>query len=173
MARVRILRTARCDLTTWVAEDWRAVMELTDDPAMMAHISHGKPWTAERCREFVARQIAQQDELGFCSWRVTLRDDDGLAGVCGVQPTVAFDGIELTWWVARNHWGQGLASECARAVVDHAFAELGLGRLLAIVDRDNAASVRVAEKLGMTAGDKTDYAGFRVVVFEACAGGRA
>lgn len=165
MKRALILQTPRCDLTTWVEDDWRSVKTLTADPLMMAHISHGKAWPEARCTEFVQRQMDQQQDLGFCCWRVMLRGDGEPAGVCGVQPTTAFDGIELTWWIARRHWGQGLATECAEAVVGHAFGHLGLGQLLAIVDRENAASVRVAEKLGMTAGEETDHAGFRVVLF--------
>ena len=165
MAREGILRTPRCDLTTWVPDDWRALKAMTADPQMMRHISHGKAWSDERCRELVDRQMGHQHDLGFSSWRMSLRDTDALAGICGVQPTVRFDGIELTWWVDRPHWGRGLATECAEAVIGHAFKELGLGRLLAIVDKDNAASRRIAEKLQMTVVDETDYAGFRVVVY--------
>ena len=132
---------------------------------MMRHISHGKPWPNDRCREFVTRQMAQQDDLGFCTYRMTVGDDSALAGVCGLQPTVTFDGIELTWWLARPRWGMGLASECASAVVTHARTDLGLGELLAIIDKDNRASCRIAEKLSMTVRDEVDYAGFRVQVY--------
>ncbi len=95
---------------------------------------------------------------------MTVGDDPALAGVCGLQPTTAFNGIELTWWVARRYWGQGLATECARAVMAHGIGTLELGELLAIVDKDNAASLRVAEKLGMTVRSQANYAGFRVLV---------
>ncbi len=164
-ARVEVLGTARCRLTTWLADDWRDVSVLASDPQMMRHISHGKPWSDARCREFVDRQIQQYDDLGFCTYRMTVGGERTLGGVCGLQPTLAFDGIELTWWVARQFWGRGLARECAEAVVAHGRDDLGLSELLAVVDEDNAASCRIAEGLGMTVRETVDYAGFNVRVY--------
>ncbi len=50
---------------------------------------------------------------------------------------------------AKRAWGQGYATEAATAIRDHAFGALGLPRLTALIVPTNAASIRVAEKIGM------------------------
>ena len=57
-------------------------------------------------------------------------------------------GTEIAWALAREHWGQGLASEAATIVRDWAFGTLGLPRLVSVIIPENRASVRVAEKIG-------------------------
>ena len=55
---------------------------------------------------------------------------------------------ELGWALARAHWGQGLATEAARAVRDWAYAERGVERLISLIEPKNIRSIRVADKLG-------------------------
>ncbi|MDP4199734.1 MAG: GNAT family N-acetyltransferase [Bacteroidota bacterium] len=57
---------------------------------------------------------------------------------------------ELVYLVAKHHWGNGYATEGARALADYAFAVAGLSRLVSLVDPEHIASQRVAEKVGMT-----------------------
>jgi RimJ/RimL family protein N-acetyltransferase len=70
-----------------------------------------------------------------------------------VQPTRAADltdDYEVGWHLARAHWGNGYATEAARAVVDWGFDELKLDVIHAVVNPANAASIRVARRLGMS-----------------------
>jgi len=55
---------------------------------------------------------------------------------------------ELGWALAREHWGQGLATEAARAVRDWAYADRGIERLISLIEPKNVRSIRVADKLG-------------------------
>ncbi|MEE4330366.1 MAG: GNAT family N-acetyltransferase, partial [Wenzhouxiangella sp.] len=57
--------------------------------------------------------------------------------------------FELGWWIWKDYWGQGLAAEGTAPFIDHARDKMGLSRLVAVIDEDNTASRRVAEKLGM------------------------
>ncbi len=57
---------------------------------------------------------------------------------------------ELGWRVRRDRWGRGYAPEAARAALGFAFGELGLDRVVSCIHSENTASIRVAEKLGMT-----------------------
>ncbi len=51
--------------------------------------------------------------------------------------------------IAQTHWGQGLGTKAAQAILDYGFEQLGLRRLICLIDHDNTASIRVAEKIGM------------------------
>jgi len=81
---------------------------------------------------------------------------------------------EIGYRLARAYWGRGYATEAARAVRDYAFDTLRLQRLIAMIDPQNGASIRVAEKLGMVYEKEVMFAGYthpdRVYVIEREAG---
>lgn len=78
-------------------------------------------------------------------------DSREFAGDCGLTPQTVegVTDIEVGWHTKREYWNQGLATEAAIACRNHAFADLGLQRLISIIHPDNTASRRVAEKMGM------------------------
>jgi [ribosomal protein S5]-alanine N-acetyltransferase len=89
---------------------------------------------------------------GFGLWAVVHKPDRRVIGFCGLTRFEDIDGqpeIEIGYRLARAFWGRGLATEAAGAVRDYAFCVLVLPRLVSIIDPQNAASVRVAEKNGM------------------------
>ena len=57
--------------------------------------------------------------------------------------------IEIGWRLRRDAWGAGLATEAARAVLDHGFITLRLPEVVADIHPENARSIRVAEKIGL------------------------
>jgi ribosomal-protein-alanine N-acetyltransferase len=75
---------------------------------------------------------------------------DGLVGVCSLQIEPAEGRAELGYWVGKRWWGQGYATEGARAVVAFGFERLGLRRIFAHHMAENPASGRVMAKIGMT-----------------------
>lgn len=81
---------------------------------------------------------------------IILRETGQIIGWCGLDhrdPTQPYP--VLFYLLQAAHWGQGLATEAARAVLNYAFGELALTRVDAAAAADNAASVRVLEKIGM------------------------
>ncbi|MSR60370.1 MAG: N-acetyltransferase [Planctomycetaceae bacterium] len=75
-----------------------------------------------------------------------------MTGYCGVfqYPDVGRQPeTEIGYRLARPHWGRGYATEAARALRDYGFGTLSLARLIALIDPRNAASIRVAEKIGL------------------------
>jgi len=69
--------------------------------------------------------------------------------------------LELGWITFRDHWGQGYASEAAAAAVRFGFERLNADRAIAYIDAANVASVRVAERIGMTYEGDVDFYGER------------
>jgi RimJ/RimL family protein N-acetyltransferase len=94
---------------------------------------------------------------------VVLRETGALVGSVGLVPALApfgrlkgFGGgagltpeVGLYWAIAPSHRGRGLATEAARALVDFAFRELRLRRVVALTDGSNAPSIAVMRRLGM------------------------
>ena len=102
-----------------------------------------------RFYELLARQARHLENHGVCFGAVELLSTGEVIGLVGLQPHD--DGqFELGWWIWKEHWAMGYATEAARAFVAHARDVMGLNRLVAVIDPPNAASIRVAEHLGMS-----------------------
>ena len=97
----------------------------------------------------------------FGLYAVELRDDRTFIGYVGLA-VPSFEAsftpcVEIGWRLAAAHWGRGLATEGARAVVKHAFGELGLDELVSFTVPENVRSRRVMEKIGMTHDELEDF----------------
>jgi len=91
-------------------------------------------------------------DWGFGPWAVVEKETQKLIGYCGLFYFPDICGspeVEVGYRLVRRKWGQGFATEAASVVRDYAFEKLSLQRLIALIDPENTASIRVAEKLGM------------------------
>ena len=115
-----------------------------------------KPLTETETDEAMERYNMQLDRDGFSMLAAIDRETDTLAGVLGMQtmrfavPNLPQPAVELGWRLALSAQGRGLATEGARAVIDHAFNTVGLREVVAITIPANTPSRHVMEKLGMT-----------------------
>ena len=142
------LITARLRLRPWQAADRPALKRMVRDPEMMRYITQGRTWADEEVDELLNRQARHLENHGVCFGAVELRATGEVIGLVGLQPHD--DGqFELGWWIWKEHWGRGYATEAAQAFVSHAREVMGLDRLVAVIDPPNAASIKVAEHLGM------------------------
>jgi RimJ/RimL family protein N-acetyltransferase len=162
---VFVLETARMRLLPWQADDWLLLRPIGRDPQVMRYISDGEPWPDERIREFVGRQVAHFDRLGYCLWKLLLKETSEMIGFCGLQPLDGTAETEIGWWLAQAWWGKGLATEAARAALRDGFERAGLKRIVAIAQPINRASIHVMEKLGMKYEREMIHRGFDVVLY--------
>ena len=142
--------TSRLTVRPWRARDRPALERMATDLDMMRFIT-GHAWPAEQIDEFLGRQERHIRNHGVCFGAVELTKRRHVIGIAGIQPLSAgdFQGeFELGWWIWKDFWGQGMALEAITPFTVHA-RNMGLQRLLAVIDPPNVASIRVAEKLGM------------------------
>jgi RimJ/RimL family protein N-acetyltransferase len=145
-----MIETARLVLCPMRAEDTAALLPLFADPRVMAAFA-SDPFDLRQTEQWVQRNLAHQKRYGYGLWAVILKANGVLIGNCGLTH-IDVDGapeIELGYDLRSDYWGQGLATEAASAVRDHAFGVLGIARLVSLIRRGNRASQRVAEKAGM------------------------
>jgi len=100
-------------------------------------------------REEVRRLIALGRPLPHALWAVEWRHRPGLIGLAGLDFLAEAGETQIGWRLTRSAWGQGIATEAGRAVLTHALGPMGLRVVVALIDPANAASWRVAEKIGM------------------------
>jgi ribosomal-protein-alanine N-acetyltransferase len=97
------------------------------------------------------RSVECFGENGLGLWAITPKAWEELIGFCGFWPSGEDGrGGELLYGLATPYWGEGLATEAARAMIRYGFEEIRLDRIVAGADTENAASLRVMEKAGMT-----------------------
>jgi len=158
-----ILETERLVLATWRLSDWVAFRPIATHVEVMRYITGGIPWDDERIQQFVARQVELFSERGFCRWKLLARPAGEMVGFCGVGFWHDAKDPEIGWWLARQYWGRGLATEAARAALRDAFERAKLDRIISIAQPANTASTRIMEKLGLTFACEFEENGVRLV----------
>ncbi|MQM25421.1 GNAT family N-acetyltransferase [Glycomyces albidus] len=160
------LRTERLLLRPLTAGDADAMHVLNADPEVMRFIGSGAPLAIEDTRARTAKAEAHWDAHGWGVFAAVETATGTLVGWSALATPHFLPEIlpatELGWRVRRDRWGRGYAPEAARAVMGFAFGELGLDRLVSCIHSQNAASIRVAEKLGMVLERETTVPGFAV-----------
>ena len=150
----REIETARLVLYPWRSTDLDEYARLLADPDVMRYITHEYgPLSYDEAKQAHARILRLWDERGFGAWAAVEKPSQKWVGKIGLDYLDRWPGadkIEVEWQLNRQFWGKGYATEGARAVIQYAFEELGLERIIAITVPHHAASRRIMEKCGLT-----------------------
>jgi ribosomal-protein-alanine N-acetyltransferase len=143
------LETDRLLLRAIQPEDVEPEVALWTDPDVMRFM--GGPRNGERVRAILEEELATPPLGPLGQWPVVRKDSGGFVGDCGLiaKEIEGRDEVELVYVLASSAWGSGYATEIGAALLDFAGHELHLGRVVSLIDVDNSASKRVAQKLGM------------------------
>jgi [ribosomal protein S5]-alanine N-acetyltransferase len=163
----RIIETQRLRLGRWEPADAVAFRPIAQDPRVMRYVNNGEPWSDAKVREFIARQMRHIAHNGFCFWKIQRRPDGKLIGLCGLQALhlgCRWE-VEIGWWLTPRHWGRGLASEAAGAVMSAARRSLRRNRIVAVAVAENYASRHIMQKIGMRYERNVRHRGFEVVLY--------
>lgn len=140
--------TARLYFRSWHPADLELARGLWGDPRVSAWISRAA-FTDLELHARLAAELACEAAHGVQYWPIFLRATDEHAGCCGLRPhDPARGSLELGFHLRPAVWGQGLATEAARAVIHFAFTRLAAAALFAGHHPDNTASAGVLTKLG-------------------------
>lgn len=146
-------------LRPWRDEDLEPFAVLNADPCVMRHFP--KPLAraesdaqAERIRSAIA-------DRGWGLWALECPGVAPFIGFTGLS-VPGFDAlftpcVEIGWRLARAYWGQGYATEAARAALDYGFGKLGLEEIVAFTACSNARSIAVMRRIGMTNNSADDF----------------
>ena len=139
----------RLILRPWEDADAEALYTYASDPDVGPAAGWPVHTSVQMSRE-VIRDVLQAPE----TYAVVLRETGEPVGSIGlmeprlqdIEPTER--ALELGYWIGKPYWGRGLIPEAARALIDHAFADLGCDQLWCAYFEGNSKSARVQEKLG-------------------------
>jgi len=153
------LRTERLLLRRWRESDRIPFQQMNADPRVMEYFP--ELLTATASDALFGRAQAHFERHGFGPFAAQLIETGTFIGYVGLF-TPTFDAhfmpaVEIGWRLAFEHWGQGLATEGARAVLSYGFGELELEQIVSFAVPANVRSRRVMEKLGMTHDPRDDF----------------
>ena len=143
------LETDRLFIRPWTPADRPAFIGLTEDPEVMRYVHGGLPYAEDEVDEWFTRQARQLAEHDVCMGALIEKATGRLVGIAGTQPLGTTGNLEIGWWLARDVWGRGYATEAGGAAMRHVLETLGHKRVVAIIDPDNEPSKRVVGRLGM------------------------
>lgn len=144
------IETERLLIRKWEpSRDIADAFDIYGDPQTMRFIPCGA-LSLEQTQRLVARMMERDEQHGFGIWPVVLKSERRVIGECGITyiPEHGSD-VEIAWIFNKAYHGKGYATEAARAVMDYAFGRAGISPLFALIDRANAPSIAVANRLGM------------------------
>ena len=143
------LTTARLHLRDFVKTDFDAVHAYSSDPRVTRYLFFG-PRDVEATAEYLEGLLASQRERPRTRFELAVEEigTSRVVGACDLS-FIERNVVDLGYMLAMEAWGRGYATEISLALVDAAFHDLRVGRVISTVDVNNGASIRVLEKIGM------------------------
>ena len=145
-----VIETERLTLREMSGRDAPFVLELLNDADFKRNVADRGVRTLEDAGRYIEERFAASYRRhGFGLWLVETKEAGAPAGICGLVRREELPGVDIGYAFLPAFRSKGYAYESAAAVLRRAREVLGLKRLYAVVNPDNAGSIRVLEKLGM------------------------
>lgn len=170
MGMAPVAVTARLELREFAVVEADDFFQLNVDPEVVRYTGDGPFASVDEAREFLERYDNYQRD-GFGRWACYLRETGVYIGWCGLNYRLARDEVDIGFRLHRRYWGQGYASEAARASLVLGFGRFGLARIVGRARSDNAVSHAVLRKLGLERAFEYEDEGHSWVQYELTAVG--
>ena len=144
------LETERLRLRGWTESDFEPYARMMSDPDVARFI--GGAMLRNDAWRSMATIVGHWALRGHGFWVVERKTDGAFLGRIGLWRPEGWPGLEVGWALDRPYWGDGYATEAARAALDHGFRSYPVDKLISLIDPQNRPSQRVAERLGETRG---------------------
>ena len=145
-----ILQTQRLTLRKLEEADAPFILRLLNEPSFLKFIGDKSVRTLENARQYILNgPVASYQEHGFGLYLVMLNSTGESIGMCGLLKRETLPAVDIGFAFVPEFWNQGYAIESASAVMSYAKDVLKIPRIVAITDKDNDASGRLLEKIGL------------------------
>lgn len=145
-----VLETERLLLRPFTTDDASFILILLNEPSFLRYIGDKKVRTLEDARQYLSNgPVASYQRNGYGLLLVELKETNTAIGMCGLLKRDELPDADIGFAFLPDYWNQGFAFEAAAAVMKDAREQLKLDRILAIVNPDNYASMKLLERLGL------------------------
>ena len=144
-----IIETERLILRELVPSDAEDMLRLHSNHQVQKYTGEDLITTLEGVYSKINEKINDYENYGFGRWATILKNGKKFAGWAGLAYLPEFNEIDLGYRFLPEYWGAGIATEASHAILIYGFDKLKLKRIIAIAMKENKASIRVMEKVGM------------------------
>ena len=159
------LQTERLKLRMWRESDLDAYADMCADPMVMRYLGAGAVLTRAEAWRSIAYFMGHWQLRGYGHWAVEEKATGRMIGRIGFLNPEGWPGFEIGWTLARHAWGKGYATEGAKTALEYAFGELDQRHVISVIHPENAASMKVAERLGERLESRTKVFGMDVLIY--------
>jgi ribosomal-protein-alanine N-acetyltransferase len=146
------LETERLNLRLFTLDDLQIMFKLGSDPDVVRYADPPCKDLDEAKERLEQGPLSDYRKYGYGRFAVELKETGKVIGFCGIKYLPEIELPEIGYRYLKEYWGQGIGTEAARVCVEFARQDLKLEKLIALIVPENSASIRVAEKLGMSRG---------------------
>ena len=159
-----VFETQRLVAGQWHRDLAEQALAIYGDPEVTRWLDGVVQNSVESMEAYIERLIQRNRNwpMHWGSWPIFHKESRQLIGTMMLKPIPGddqgnlTDDIEIGWHLARDHWGNGYATEGGRRLIKIGFEDLGLKELIAVTDPANSKSQSVASRLGMKNVGKTE-----------------
>ena len=144
-----ILKTSRLILTEITLEHLHEMYEMYTNPKVHQYTGEPMMTSIQQMAEAIEWRIKNYSKFGYGRWATFLKDQNTFIGWAGLAYLPEFNEIDLGYRFLPQFWGYGYATEASKAILHYGFERLNLEKIIAIAMKENKASIRVMEKVGM------------------------
>lgn len=154
-----VIKTDRLVLRTWCEEDLEHFAKMNADPRVMEFFPSVRSFEESKDEFTLIQEGFSSDGWGL--WVASLIGSDKFMGFIGIKKigyqTHFTPAVEIGWRLAYEYWGQGYATEGAKAALEYGFENVKLDEIVAMTAKQNIRSQNVMEKIGMTCNPDDDF----------------
>lgn len=146
---IRMITSERLFIRPITVDDAPFILTLLNEPSFLRYIGDKQVRNLEDARKYILNgPIASYERHGFGLCLMELRESNMPVGMCGILKREELPDPDIGFALLPDFWSKGLAFEAATAVLNDVSERLKLKRILAITSLDNAASIKLLERLG-------------------------
>jgi RimJ/RimL family protein N-acetyltransferase len=146
-----VLESERLVLREFNLEDAAFILQLLNEPSFLRFIGDKGVRTLADARDYLLKgPMDSYRRFGFGLYLASLREQGTPIGMCGLVKREGLADVDVGFALRARYGSRGYATEAAAAVLDYGRRTLNLGRIVAIVNPDNHASIAVLEKIGLS-----------------------
>jgi RimJ/RimL family protein N-acetyltransferase len=144
------LTTERLVLRKIATSDAAFILRLLNEPSFLQFIGDKGVRSLDDARQYILNgPIASYEAHGFGLYLVTLKSDETPIGMCGLLKRATLKDVDIGFAFVPEFWNKGYALEAAAAVMNYGKDVLKLPRIVAITNKDNHASAKLLNKIGL------------------------
>lgn len=141
-----VCETERLQISHFSLEDAAFILRLLNEPSFIRNIADKGVRTLDDARTYLQNgPLSSYSRNGFGMDRVSLKTTGEVIGMCGLIRREGLADVDVGYALLPEHWSKGYARECVMGVLSSAACQHGFRRVVAVVNPDNADSIRVLE----------------------------